>query len=142
MRRVSGKHDFRLNKILSREEILSLQELVERVPVADHIFNYAARLVRGTRPTEADASAFVKQRIAYGAGPRASIYLIVAGKARAIMRGNYHVSIDDIKAVAPSILRHRLILNFSALSEGLTPDQVVHKLLDEMPVDEKLYSTK
>ena len=98
--------------------------------------------MRGTRPTESEASPFVKQRISYGAGPRASISMILAGKARAILRGRYHVSIDDIKAVAAPILRHRLILNFSAQSEGLTPDEVIKKLLDEMPVDEKLYSKK
>ncbi|MEI6970110.1 MAG: MoxR family ATPase [bacterium] len=142
MRRISGKHDFKLDKVLSREEIIHLQDLVQRVPVADHIFNYAARLVRGTRPTEKEASDFIRQRVSYGAGPRASIYLILAGKARAILRGRYHVSVDDIKAVAAPVLRHRLILNFSAQSEGLTTDQVVQKILADMPVDEKLYSAK
>ena len=96
-------------------------------------------MVRATRPDSVDATEFTKQWLTYGAGPRASIYLILAGKARAILRGRYHVSVEDIQAVALPILRHRIILNFAAQSEGLTPDDVVNKLLEAVPADERLY---
>jgi MoxR-like ATPase len=107
--------------------------------VADHIFHYAARLVRATRPDGPEASEFSKKWLTYGAGPRASIFLVLAGKARAILRGRYHVSIEDIQAVALPVLRHRIILNFAAQSEGLRPDDYVRKLIESVPADEKLY---
>jgi MoxR-like ATPase len=141
MKRISGQHTTGASRILSQAEILALQDLVQRVPVADHIFHYAARLVRATRPKEQGSPEFVRQGITYGAGPRASIYLILAGKARAILRGQYHVSVDDIRAVALPVLRHRIILNFSAQSEGLTTDDVIRKLLDAVPADERLYDS-
>jgi MoxR-like ATPase len=139
MKRISGVHKLGLDKMLAREEILALQDLVQRAPVADHIFHYAARLVRGTRPKGAEALDFAKKWLTYGAGPRASIFLILAGKARAILRGRYHVSIEDIQAVALPVLRHRIILNFAAQSEGLTADDIVKKLLQAVPADERLY---
>ena len=141
MKRISGVHQLRLGEILHRDEILALQGLVERAPVADHIFHYAARLVRGTRPNGPEALDFCRQWLTYGAGPRASIYMVLAGKARAILRGRYHVSVEDIQAVALPILRHRIILNFAAQSEGLTTDDIVRKLLEAVPADERLYQT-
>jgi MoxR-like ATPase len=142
MKRISGVHKTGLSKVLSKAEILALQDLVQRVPVADHIFHYAARLVRATRPKDAEAPDFVKKWLTYGAGPRASIYLILAGKARALLQGRYHVSVEDIQAVALPVLRHRIILNFAAQSEGLTTDDVVHKLLAAIPADERLYKNE
>jgi len=139
MKRVTGIHPTELAKIITREEITELQGLVERAPVADHVFHYAARLVRATRPNEESAPEFVKKWLTYGAGPRASIFLIQAGKARAILRGRYHVSTEDIQAVALPILRHRIILNFAAQSEGFTTDDMVGMLLKEVPADERLY---
>ncbi|MCY2925173.1 MAG: MoxR family ATPase [Planctomycetota bacterium] len=139
MKRISAGAKPQLTSMLSHEEILNLQELVQRAPVADHIFHYAARLVRATRPNGPEASEFSKKWLTYGAGPRASIFLVLAGKARAILRGRYHVSIEDIQAVALPVLRHRIILNFAAQSEGLRPDDYVRKLIESVPADEKLY---
>jgi MoxR-like ATPase len=111
---------------------------VRRIPVSEHVFEYAASLVRSTRPDEPDAPEFVKKLMAWGAGPRASLNLIVAGKARAALRGRCHVAIEDIRELCLPILRHRIIPNFAARSEGETPDTLIAKLLEEVPVDEKL----
>ena len=139
MQRVTGAGEPALEEVLSREEILALQGLVRRVPVADHIFNYAARLARATRPSDPDAPDFIRDWISWGAGPRASLFLILGGKARAILRGRYHVAIEDIQALAKPVLRHRIIPNFAAQSEGLTSDDIVEKLLETIPADERLY---
>ncbi len=139
MQRVTGAEEPVLEEVLSREDILSLQSLVRRVPVADHIFNYAARLARATRPSDPDAPEFIRDWISWGAGPRASLFMILGGKARAILRGRYHVAIEDIQALARPVLRHRIIPNFAAQSEGLTSDDIVEKLLETIPADERLY---
>jgi len=125
-----------LRRVLSGEEILALQELVRRVPVADHVIEYAIRLTRMTRPTLPEAPKFVKDWVSWGAGPRATQYLVLGGKARAILEGRYAVSTEDIHAVAHPVLRHRIITNFSAEAEGITPDSIVDKLLDEVPTQE------
>ena len=104
------------------------------------MFEYAASIVRATRPGEDDAPAFVKQFMAWGAGPGASLNLILAGKARAALRGRSHVAIEDITAVSLPILCHRIVPSFAARSEGMTPDSLIAKLLDEIPADEKLYA--
>jgi MoxR-like ATPase len=142
MRRFTGAVEPTLGTVLEREEILALQGLVRRVPVADHIFAYAAKLARTTRPDAPDAPDFVRDYLAWGAGPRASLFMILAGKARAILRGRYHVAVEDVQAVAPPILRHRIIPNFSAQSEGLTSDDIVTRLLETIPSDERLYDGK
>jgi MoxR-like ATPase len=142
MKRVSGDADASIETVMHREDIVALQKVVRKTPVAEHIFQYAARLVRSTRPSDPEAPAFIRDRLSYGAGPRASLFLIVAGKARAVLRGRFHVSIEDIQAVAPPILRHRIIPNFAARSEGLTPDDIVRKLLQTIPSDERLYHAK
>ncbi|MFI5378031.1 MAG: AAA family ATPase [Tepidisphaerales bacterium] len=139
MKRVTGSEEQIKHAVLQRDEILRLQELVRRLPVADHIFHYVARLVRSTRKDDALAPQFIKDWVSFGAGPRASLNLILAGKARAMLRGRYHVSIEDIQANALPVLRHRIIPNFAAQSEGLTADDIVKKLLESVPVDEKLY---
>jgi len=139
MRQVTGALEPELEAAMSREEILSLQALVRRVPVADHIFNYAATLARATRPPDPDAPDFIRNWLTWGAGPRASLFMILAGKARAILRGRYHVSIEDVQAVALPVLRHRIIPNFAAQSEGLSSDDIAKKLLETIPADERLY---
>jgi len=142
MKRVTGVMPGKAKSILDREEILALQALVHRAPVADHVFHYAAKLVRATRPSSDEAPDFVQKWLTYGAGPRASIFLVLAGKSRAILRGRYHVSIEDIQAVALPVLRHRIILNFAAQSEGLITDDIVRKLLETIPADERLYENE
>ena len=129
-----------IEHVLNGEDIKKFQELVKQIPVADHVFEYAASLVRATRPKEDDAPEFVKRFIGWGAGPRASLCLITAGKSRAALRGRSHVSIEDIQALAVPILRHRVIPNFAARSEGMTSDSLVEMLLKEIPADEKLYA--
>ena len=139
MKRASGEAEPDLDPVLHREDIVACQSLVRRAPAADHIFRYAARLVRATRPGEADAPDFVRSWLSYGAGPRASLSLIVAGKARAVLAGRCHVSIADIRAAAAPVLRHRIIPSFAAQAEGMTADDIIDKLLATMPADEQLY---
>ena len=99
-------------------------------------------MVRATRPDEAEAPEFVRKFIAWGAGPRASLYLIIAGKARAALRGRSHVAVEDIQELCLPILRHRIIPNFAARSEGMTSDTLIGRLLEEVPADEKLYKVR
>ncbi len=140
-----------LSRVLSPERILALQDLVLRVPVADHVVRYAVNLVHATRPQkrregrhpkssggmkvlgsakEAEAVALVNEYLAYGAGPRASQYLILGAKARAILDGRPAASIDDVKALARPVLQHRLIPNFHAEAEGIRPQYIIERLLD------------
>jgi MoxR-like ATPase len=125
------KHDLRT--VLTADEVLMLQELVRKVPVADHVIRYALKLSRLTRKGETDAPDFVSEFVNWGAGPRASQSLILAGKARALLQGRYHVSTDDIRAVALPVLRHRIVTNFNAEAEGIKTDDVIRKLLDAVP---------
>jgi MoxR-like ATPase len=141
MRQVTSASHEELNSVISKEEILALQELVLRVPVADHIFNYTAKLVRATRPGEEGAPDFINDWVSFGTGPRACLNLILAGKARAILQGRFNVSIDDIQTLALPVMRHRMGLNFAAQSEGVRTDDVIRKLLDHIPSDEKLYKS-
>jgi MoxR-like ATPase len=118
-----------VEKVLHGDDILTLQSLVRRVPVADHIFAYAKKLARMSRPKTPEAAPFINQWLTWGAGPRASLNLVLAAKAHAILQGRHHVSADDVAAVAPPVLRHRLIPNFAAQSEGITADEIVKRLL-------------
>jgi len=140
--RVSGMGDVQLTSVLSREDIISLQNVVRRVPVAPHVVRYATGLARATRPDESESPQFIKDWLAWGAGPRASLFMVIAGKARAVLHGRFHVGIEDIKAVAKPILRHRIVRNFAAQSEGMEPDDIVDKLMEAVPADERLYEAK
>jgi len=142
MRSVSSDAEPSLQTVLDGPAILEYQHLVRRVPVADHVFEYAAALVRATRPDEPEAPEFVKKFMAWGAGPRASLNLIVAGKARAALRGRSHVAVEDIRELYLPILRHRIIPNFAARSEGMTSDTLISRLLEKMPADDKLYERR
>ncbi len=124
-----GSHKEPLEKVLDAETILKLQDLVLRVPVSDEVVRYAVELVRKTRPADPTAPDYVKSYLSWGAGPRASQYLILSGKARALLNGRLTVSIDDIKALAKPILRHRLLTNFQAEAQRITSDTIVEKLL-------------
>jgi len=138
MRSVTSDDEPVLNEVVDAASILEFQHVVRRIPVADHVFQYAAALVRATRPDEPDAPEFIKNLLAWGAGPRASLNLILAGKARAALRGRTHVAIEDIKALCLPVLRHRIIPSFAARSEGMTGDALIEKLLEEIPSDETL----
>jgi len=120
----------RLTKILAPEQILALQELVRRVPVPEHVVRYAVELVRHTRPKEPGAPEFVRKHVTWGAGPRASQYLVVAAKARAVLQGRYAASVEDVRTLALPVLRHRVLPNFAAESEGITSTRIVTQLLE------------
>ncbi len=121
-----------LNKVIRADKILKLQELVRMVPASSHVIRYAVKLVRGSRPQESEALPFVKEWTEWGAGPRASQYFVLAAKARAVMDGRYVASTEDIRAVVPSILRHRIITNFKAQAEGISSLDIIDRLLKEV----------
>ncbi|MCB1079914.1 MAG: AAA family ATPase, partial [Verrucomicrobiae bacterium] len=116
---------------LSAPQVLRLQEVVRRVPAADHVVEYAAQLARASRPKEADAPEFIRELVSWGAGPRAGIYLILAAKARAILQGRYHATTADVRAVAHPVLRHRVITTFNAEAAGVSSDDVVSMLIEQ-----------
>ena len=122
-----------ITKVLHAEDILKLQQIVRRVPVTDHVFNFAKRLTRMSRPGTPEAADFVNKWLTWGAGPRASMNLILAAKAHAVLNGQNHVSTDDVTAVAEPILRHRLIPNFTAQSEGIGVEEIINRLLKAIP---------
>ncbi|MCF6150201.1 MAG: MoxR family ATPase [Candidatus Kuenenia sp.] len=121
-----------VSKVFSPEEIINLQDLVTRVPVADHVLDYAVRLVRSSRPDDPGSPDFVKKWISWGAGPRASQYLILGGKARAILDGRYAATCNDVRELAKSILQHRIITNFHAEAEGKTSLHIIDQLVDTL----------
>ncbi len=126
-----------VSKILSGTDILELQEIVRKVPVADHVTRYAVRLARATRRGQDDVPEFIRDYVSWGAGPRASQYLVLAAKARAVLYGRYYVATEDVRAVAGPVLRHRIVTNFNAEAEGLKPDDIVGRLIKHVPVDER-----
>ena len=128
---VVQRHDFR--HAVTGADLTAFQELIRKVPVSEAVLRYALGIVRTSRTKAADAPEFVKKWVAYGASVRAAQYLILGGKARAVTQGRYHVSFDDIRALAHPVLRHRILLNFHAESEGITSDQVVDQLLEAVP---------
>jgi MoxR-like ATPase len=115
---------------LSAEQILALQHLVRRVPVAEHVFMYARDLVRASRPGQSEATEFVRRHVSWGAGPRAGQSLILCAKARALLEGRVHATVADVRHVAPPVLRHRIVTTFHAEAEGIDPDAVVAHLLE------------
>jgi MoxR-like ATPase len=120
-------------RVLTREQVLQLQDVVSRIPVSEHVIKYATRLVRATRPADPKAPDFVKQYVSTGAGPRAGQFLIMSAKARAVLEGRIHVSCADVKRAALPVLRHRLYTNFAADSEGITSTTLIQKLLNAVP---------
>ncbi|RUL82219.1 MoxR family ATPase [Tautonia sociabilis] len=121
-----------LKKVLSARAIINLQKLVTSVPISDYAVKYVAKLVRATRPGDPNSPAFVKELIDWGAGPRAGQNLILGGKAMAAMDGRFSVSLDDIRKVAVPVLRHRISTNFQAQAEGLSPDDLITRLVQEV----------
>jgi MoxR-like ATPase len=122
-----------VHPVLSGDAILELQRLVRKVPVTDEIIRYTLALVRQTRLGEPGVPKFVRDWLSWGAGPRAVQYLILGGKARALLNGRVHVTHEDVQSLAYPVLRHRILTNFTAASEGVSPDTVIKKLLEETP---------
>ena len=121
-----------LNHLLDGPKVMAFQQLVRRVPVPDHIYDYAVTMVRMTRPGQPESPQWVKDTVGWGAGPRAVQYLVLGAKSRAALRGAYMVSLEDIEAVAPAVLTHRVITNFAAESQGMTSKKIVTRLIEEM----------
>lgn len=135
LKQTTGADQPEVAPILSSHQILALQEVVRRVPCADYNFVYARDLVRATRPGEPDTPPFVKELVSWGAGPRAGQNLILGARARALLEGRFHVTTDDIRAIARPVLRHRIITTFQAQSQGISVDDVIERLLEHVPVE-------
>jgi MoxR-like ATPase len=133
LKRTTGAERPRVKKVINARRILELQDIVRRVPVGDHVYSFVLDLVRATRPNEPGASDFVRHWLSWGAGPRAGQFMIMASKARALMRGRLHVTIEDVEAVASPVLRHRIIPNFNAEAEGITVEQIIEKIITLIP---------
>ncbi len=118
--------------ILTGSDVNKLQQLVRRVPVADHVVEYAVSLARMTRPNEPDAPSYIRDRVSWGAGPRASQYLLLGAKARAVLMGSYTPSPEDVRALALPVLRHRIVTNFNADADGVSAHDIITQLVDEM----------
>jgi MoxR-like ATPase len=122
-----------VSKVLTGEEILHLQQIVRRLPVSDHVGRYAVNLARSSRPDDEIAPGFIKEFVTWGAGTRAVQYLVLGAKARAAIAGEYNVTCQHIRDIAPLVLRHRIMTNFHAEAEGLSPDKIVGRLLEHVP---------
>jgi MoxR-like ATPase len=135
-RRTTSVVSDEVQSVLTADQILALQRTVREVPVTDHVINFALSLVRQTRVGHAGTPDFIQDLVAWGAGPRAVQFLILGGKARALLHGRTHVSTDDIVALAKPVLRHRLVVNFAAESDGITQDDIVDRLIAGTPTKE------
>jgi len=136
-----------INRVVSAEELMSMQSLVRKVPAAGYVIRYAMKLARLTRPhvqpgepADPNIPAFIKKYVTWGAGPRAGQNLILGAKARALLKGRTYVAIEDVKAVALPVLRHRVITNYAAKADNITPDELIRKLLQEVPARQTVES--
>ncbi len=135
-KRTTGTAIAELEPILKAEDILRLQQIVRQVPVSDHVVRYALSLVRQTRVGSDGVPDFVDELVGWGAGPRAVQFLILGGKARALLEGRFHVQVEDIQALAKSVLRHRVVVNFAAESDGVSSDDVIDRIIAATPTTE------
>jgi len=133
LKRTTGDAQVQVQRVLTAEQIRRLQAIVRRVPVGDHVYELALEIIRATRPNEPSASDFVRHWLSWGAGPRAGQYLILAAKARALMHGRLHATVEDVQAAAGPVLRHRIIPSFNADAEGVTVEQIIDKILALVP---------
>jgi MoxR-like ATPase len=132
----TSMHRPKVHRVVAAAELLEMQEIVRKVPVAPYVIRYAMKLTRMTRKEKGESPDFIRNYLTWGAGPRASQYLILAAKARAVLQGRFHVSCDDVRAVAIPVLRHRLITNFNAESDNITSDNIIQRLLETIPKQE------
>ena len=133
VRQVTSEYQPELNRVLDPERIQQLQRLVLRVPAADHVVRYAVRLCRATRKEAPEAPEEMRRYLSWGAGPRASQFLILGGKARAVLHGRHAVGLEDVEALCRPVLKHRLVRSFHAEAEGVTADQIIEGLLEQVP---------
>lgn len=132
IRRVTSPNSAKVSPLMSGAEIIELQQIVKRVPVGDHVIDFAAKLARATRPDSDEAPSFVKEMVGWGAGPRAGISLISAAKAHAVLRGRLHATTGDVAAVALPVLRHRVLTTFNAEAAGVKSDDIIRRLVEEL----------
>jgi MoxR-like ATPase len=132
LRRTTGAAEVELHQVVSATELRELQEAVRAIPIADHVLDYVLALTRGTRVHSSEPLPFLKEWITWGAGPRASQFLVLGAKTHAAIQGRSHASVEDVKAVAHPVLRHRILTNFSASAEGMTSDKIIDRLLAEV----------
>jgi MoxR-like ATPase len=137
VRQTTADVEYRITPTLNADEIVNLAHIVRKVPVADHIARYALRVVRRTRREQEDAPDFVRNYVSWGAGPRASQYLVLGAKARAVLHGRNFVSVEDVRAVAYPVLRHRIMTNFNAEAEGVKPDDIIRQLIETVAIDDE-----
>lgn len=138
IRRVTSPSEATVTPMMNAEDIIALQDMVRRVPVGDHVIDFAAKLARATRPKSQAAPSFVKEMVGWGAGPRAGISLISAAKSYAVLRGRFHATTADVAAVALPVLRHRILTTFNAEAAGITSDEIIKMLLKELAPKEDL----
>jgi MoxR-like ATPase len=136
-RRTTGLPAADAEPVLTAADILALQRSVREVPVSDHLVRYALAVVRQTRAGEPGVPAFVADQLTWGAGPRAVQFLVLGAKARALLQGRSHVTVDDIQALAAPVLRHRIVVGFAAESEGVTPDAIIRRIIENTPAREE-----
>jgi MoxR-like ATPase len=132
IRRVTSPNSAKVSPLMSGAEIIELQQIVKRVPVGDHVIDFAAKLARATRPDSDEAPSFVKEMVGWGAGPRAGISLISAAKAHAVLRGRLHATTGDVAAVSLPVLRHRVLTTFNAEAAGVKSDDIIRRLVEEL----------
>ncbi|MGQ9589051.1 MAG: AAA family ATPase [Planctomycetota bacterium] len=133
MKRTAQPWTIPLEKVLDAEAILAIQELVPRVPAPPHVYEFALRIVRGSRPDDPSAPPYVKEYLSWGAGPRAAQNLVLAARARGLLEGRLHAATEDVERVATPVLAHRLVTNFKADSEGVRPEEIVARLVRDVP---------
>ena len=133
VKQTTSPQDYEFERMMTADEIIAFQKLVRQVPASDTIARYAVRLVSASRPGTTPAPDFINRWVTWGASLRASQFLILGGKARAILHGRYNVSCEDIRAVAPAVLRHRILLNFQAEAEKIDSDKVIKQLIETIP---------
>jgi MoxR-like ATPase len=134
VKRTTADLEVKIVPILHAEQITALTRIIRKVPIADHVAKYALQLARLTRRNEPEAPDFIKANVLWGAGPRASQYLVLGAKAHAVLMGRMFVTHEDIQAIAPPVLRHRIKTNFNADAEGITTDDLIRKLIEHVPV--------
>ena len=129
MKRTTTNYTSEVRSIISAEEILFFQDLVRRIPVTDNLLEYAVKLVNKTRPNQENTPELVQKYLSWGAGPRASQYLIIGAKCHALVHGKFSPDIEDVKAIAIAVLRHRIVRNYKAEAEGYSVEKIIQELL-------------
>jgi MoxR-like ATPase len=142
VRRTTAGPAPQLTASLDGDEILALQDIVRRIPAPDHVMQYATQFTRLTRKTKGEVPDFISQYVSWGAGPRASQYLVLGAKARAALHGRYAATCDDVRSVALPVLRHRIMTNFNAEAEGIRPDDIVRRLIDIVPLADDVATSR